>query len=68
MVIAIHNLSAGERLALIEELWDSLDAEDVPLTDVQRRELDHRLASADEDAKNGLSWDEVKATLGRRRG
>jgi putative addiction module component (TIGR02574 family) len=39
-------LSPAERLELVEELWDSLaeHAEDVPLTDEMRAELDRRLA------------------------
>jgi putative addiction module component (TIGR02574 family) len=29
-------LSADERLQLIEELWESLDQDDIPLTEEQR--------------------------------
>ena len=43
--IDITNLSAEERLRLLEELWDSLSAtpEAIPLTNAQREELDRRL-------------------------
>jgi putative addiction module component (TIGR02574 family) len=33
-------LWADERLQLIEELWESLDQDDIPLTEEQRAELD----------------------------
>jgi putative addiction module component (TIGR02574 family) len=41
----ITSLSPAERLDLIEELWDSLDANatDLPVTDAQRAELASRL-------------------------
>jgi putative addiction module component (TIGR02574 family) len=64
--IAIDTLSPAERLSLIEELWDSLDASEVPLTAAQRAELDHRLATADADAKQGATWKQLKAKLKQR--
>ena len=59
--IDIANLSAGERLRLLEELWDSLSAtpEAIPLTDAQREELDRRLDELDRDGPTGIPWDEV---------
>lgn len=39
----IASLSKAERLQLLEEIWDSLDAEvDVPVTEAQRAELKAR--------------------------
>ncbi len=64
--IAIDQLSPAERLTLIEELWDSLDAAEVPLTPAQRIELDHRLATADADARRGATWRQLKARLKQR--
>jgi len=52
---ALLELSAAERLELIEELWDSLDEdhEALALTDEQREDLDRRLAEADGDPTGG---------------
>jgi len=46
--VDIQRLSPAERLALIEELWESLDkTRDVSLTDSQREELDRRAEALD---------------------
>jgi putative addiction module component (TIGR02574 family) len=57
--IEIANLTAEERLHLLEELWDSLSAtpEAVPLTNAQREELDRRLDELDREG--GIPWDTV---------
>jgi putative addiction module component (TIGR02574 family) len=41
--IDIAKLSPEERLELLEQLWDSLSPEAVPMTDAQEEELDRRL-------------------------
>jgi putative addiction module component (TIGR02574 family) len=63
--IAIDQLSPAERLSLIEELWDSMDASEVPLTAAQRDEVDRRLDTADADAERGATWRQLKARLRR---
>jgi putative addiction module component (TIGR02574 family) len=62
--IVIEELSSAEKLELINELWDSLEAQDVPLTPEQMDELDRRIAGA--DAEPGIPWEEVAARLERR--
>ena len=62
----IVRLTPPERLALIAQLWDSLEHDDLPLTDAQKAELDHRLASLDEDRRNGVTWASLKAELEQR--
>lgn len=57
--IDAKNLSADERLDLLEQIWDSLEVEDVPLTDAQRAELDRRIEAMDRDGKRGIPWAEV---------
>ncbi len=59
--IDIANLSAEERLRLLEELWDSLRAtpEAIPLTNAQREELDRRLDELDREGPAGIPWEEV---------
>ena len=45
----IVRLSPPERIALIAQLWDSLDDDQIPLTVAQRAELERRLTSLDHD-------------------
>ena len=61
-----ESLSAEERLTLIHTLWDSLSDAETPLTDTQRAELQHRLASFDADRAQAISWEELKAELRAR--
>jgi putative addiction module component (TIGR02574 family) len=61
--IDIEHLSPQERLDLIERLWDSLDADTVPLTPAQMAELDRRLATADADLADSVPWETVRAEL-----
>jgi len=62
----IGRLTPPERLALIAQLWDSLEYELLPFTQAQEAELDHRLASLDEDRRNGVAWADLKAELEQR--
>ena len=66
-MIDIDHLSPQERLDLIGRLWDSLDDEDVPLTPEQEAELDRRLATADADLADSVSWESFRAELRARR-
>ena len=59
----IGRLSPLERLVLIGDLWDSLDATTFPLPGAQRSEIERRLASFEEDAAEAVSWDQLKAEL-----
>ena len=56
-------LSIPERIALVEEIWDSI-AEDngcFELTDAQKQELDQRLESFRENPSQGRSWEDIKS-------
>jgi len=58
-------LTIPEKLQLIEDIWDSvvMDADQIPLTQSQKQELDRRLAS-DQNIKNeGESWEVVKRRI-----
>lgn len=59
----ITRLSASERLALIARLWDSLEEGHLPFAEEQSAELDRRLASLDEDRREGMSWAALKTEL-----
>ena len=57
--IDIAKLSAQERLELLEQLWDSLSPDAVPMTDTQKEELDRRLDELEREGPAGIPWDEV---------
>ncbi len=60
-----QKLSPEERLQLIEELWDSLSDEDVPLTDAQCAELDRRVDYLEKHPDQVIPWEEVQRRLQR---
>ena len=66
--LGIDRLSVEERLALVEELWDSIadGGADLPLTDAQRAELDRRLAEHETRPDEVVPWEDVKASIGGR--
>lgn len=61
--LGLDKLSRDERLALVQELWDSIAAESAPspLTDAQRQELLRRADEDDANPDGGIPWEEVKA-------
>jgi putative addiction module component (TIGR02574 family) len=66
--LGIDRLGLEDRLALVEEIWDSIaaDSDAAPITDAQRSELERRY-SEDEENPDGLTpWENVKTfTLSR---
>jgi putative addiction module component (TIGR02574 family) len=64
----LFELSAAERILLVEDLWDSIAAtpESVPVTDAQRVELDARLAAHERDPQAGADWGAVKRRITKR--
>jgi putative addiction module component (TIGR02574 family) len=67
--LGIDRLSREERLALVQEIWDTIAAEPQPLlTEAQRQELERRAAADDASPKDVIPWEQVKAqTLARLR-
>jgi putative addiction module component (TIGR02574 family) len=61
--LGIDRLNPDERLALLEEIWESLDADKLPLSDVQRIELETRLAEHLADPEAVIPWDEIKKDI-----
>jgi len=62
----ISQLSPEERLSLIGELWDSLDAPQLPLSEEQRVELRRRMADVEQRGPEGSPWAEVEARIRAR--
>ncbi len=63
--LGIDQLSVAQRILLVEEIWDSIAAEEaeMPLTEAQRQDLQRRIANYEANPKAGSSWEEVKARL-----
>lgn len=68
MNATLKELPLEERMRLVEELWDSIAADQaaLPLTEEQRQELDRRLDALEADAATGRPADEVVADIRRR--
>ena len=59
----IDNLSAAEKAELLDEVWESLEADAASLTDAQRAELDHRIARHEQNPSDVLPWEQIKSRL-----
>jgi putative addiction module component (TIGR02574 family) len=61
--LGIDRLSVEERIRLVQEIWDSIaaEAEKVPLTEAQRREVDRRLAAHQANPQAAIPWEQVEA-------
>jgi putative addiction module component (TIGR02574 family) len=59
----LARLTSPERLALISQIWDSLEDDQIPLSAAQQTELDHRLETLDQDRRAGGTWEALKAEL-----
>jgi putative addiction module component (TIGR02574 family) len=70
----LRKLDVRTRLAIIDELWDSIvedtngapDAEALPLDDATRALLDERMREYRADPSSGIPWDVVRARLADR--
>jgi len=60
-------LDVQTRLALVQELWDSIvkDAQtgDLPISESERQALDQRLREDDEHPDDAIPWSEARAQL-----
>lgn len=61
--VDIAALTTSQKLDLIDELWASLAAADLDLTDEQRAELDRRLDRLDREGPTGATWESVRAQM-----
>jgi putative addiction module component (TIGR02574 family) len=67
--LGIDQLSVVDRLALVQEIWDSIadTPEQIPLTDAQKQVLDRRCADLDASPNNVLTWDQIREHVRTRR-
>jgi len=61
----IKQLTVVERLLIVQEIWDSIvaDQEALPISEAQRDELDKRLEAYRAAPQEGSSWEEVKGRV-----
>lgn len=66
--LGIDRMTVAERIALAQEILDSVAADQppAPLSEVKRRELDLRLADAEANPGDVISWEVVAADALRR--
>lgn len=65
----IFELPVAERLALVEDIWDSIakDAKDIELSRELKDELDRRMEEHQKNPEAGTSWEELDAELANLR-
>ena len=61
--LGIDQLGAEERLDLLEEIWESLDADALPLTEAHRAELEARLREHCAEPNDVVDWNDVKRAV-----
>lgn len=68
MNASLHELPLDERIRLVEDLWDSIAAEQsaLPLTEEQKQELDRRLDAYESDGNSGRPAGEAIADIRKR--
>jgi putative addiction module component (TIGR02574 family) len=66
-MLDFSHLTPSERIELAEELWDSLEASALPLSEQQALELRRRRAALDQDPA-GRPWQEVLDEIEQRGG
>jgi putative addiction module component (TIGR02574 family) len=66
---AIRRLSVAERLALVEEIWESIseDPSAMPISEEQLAEARRRLAAHDADPSSSVPWDLAEKRLRAKR-
>jgi putative addiction module component (TIGR02574 family) len=68
MNVKIRNLPIDERIKLVEELWDSIAADQgtLSLTDDEKSELDKRLDAFESDGNQGRPAVEALSEIRRK--
>jgi len=63
--LGIDQLSVAQRILLVEEIWDSIvaEAEDLPLAEAQKQDLERRLGEYNDNPDAGSRREDVRARL-----
>lgn len=65
IIETFRKLPPGEKIRLVEELWDEIAAEAarLPLTESQRRLLDERIQQHEQNPEDVETWEKVKKDI-----
>lgn len=63
--LGIDRLPIADRLALLDEIWNSIAAapEQLPVTEEQKHTIDRRIAQLEANPKDVLTWDDIKTQV-----
>jgi putative addiction module component (TIGR02574 family) len=63
-----RRLPAGEKIRLVQQLWDEIaeEAANLPLSDAQRRLLDERIADDEANPEDVEPWSTVRDDILRK--
>ena len=67
LIAKVVSLSTEERLELIGAVWDSLNHDELPVSEAERALLDARLADMEGNPDDQSPWPDVKSRLELRR-
>jgi putative addiction module component (TIGR02574 family) len=60
-------LSPAGRIEIAQELWDSIESDDLPpLTSEQRQEIDRRIEEHEKNPNRAVPWDDGRERLRAR--
>ena len=61
----IQELSAADRLRLLEEVWETLakDSDSLPMSEGHKEEIDRRLEAWHQTGDSGATWQEVRERI-----
>ena len=59
----LENLSAAQKVELLEAVWESLEADSLSPNAAQRAELDERIARHEQNPSDVIPWEQVRAHL-----
>jgi putative addiction module component (TIGR02574 family) len=59
----IRSMPVGDRIQLVQAIWDSIEAEAIPAepTESQKADLGRRTKELDENPQNVLTWEQIEA-------
>ena len=63
----IKKLTVAEKISIIGEIWQSMDKEELPVTDSQKLEVRERIERYNKGKTKFFTWDEIKSELSKAR-
>lgn len=66
LISKVKELTPAERLEFIEAVWETMGAEDVPVTGAERSLLDARIEDAQANPGDERPWSDVRERLKRQ--